>query len=67
MVKTIPIKDEELHTAFKIECIKRGVTITDAAEEAIRQLLAEWATHPADADATAPSGGTEAGNGGNDV
>lgn len=54
MVKTIPIKDVELHNRLKVECAKRGVTITDATEEAIKQLLAIWRTAP-----PAPSDGGE--------
>jgi hypothetical protein len=57
MIKTIPIKDVELHAKLKIECVKRGITITTAAEEAIRQLLATWRTAP---PAHSDGGGAEA-------
>jgi hypothetical protein len=41
MVKTLQI-DDDLHREFKVAAALRGVTMADATEEAIRDLLAKW-------------------------
>ena len=42
-MKAIRLRDEELHRNFKAACAQHGTTMIEAAQAALRALLAWWA------------------------
>ena len=38
-MKTLYVKDSEIHKSFKIFCAKRGIKLYEALEEALRDYL----------------------------
>lgn len=38
-LKRLPSVPKDLHAQFKLECVKRGITMQQAAEEAIKNYI----------------------------